>query len=373
MAVFMARAVPRMGARSCFRCLIRTSARIILAVPPTVVACFVKGMPLFALRTIPSVFAMRFVGGHMVCPMSVAVPVMRATFRCSQYLSTVRTITVIFRRTGVADRMPLSATFAIPDVGTGFPDFQNALMFGTIPMTGVVAHKIRSMVRFAVFIIAIPKMRAVYFGFINAFATFSATVTITAVIGTLCRRRRVFLSASGTMPIMLATGTGRFRLAPAGFAVPGAAANNIRRMPIVAGCAPPGVRTIFFGLINLIAPFFIAITASFVAPVGVCVPEVMFRAIPRFILFAVADGVCLRIVRRLASFAVPETVGAFFVKSMRSVALRTIPMRIAVFRIFGDVMCLLLRTIPAVRATFRRGMYPAFDAAIPIAVWTGIF
>ena len=200
MTVLVARTVPRMGARSCFRCLIRASARILLTIPITVVACCVKGMPLFALRTIPAVFAMRFVGGHVVRRMLIAVPVMRTTFRCSQYLPTVRTITVIFRRTGVADRMPLFATFAIPDVGTGFPDFQNALMFGTIPMTGVVAHKIRSMVRFAVFIIAIPKMRAVYFGFINAFATFSATVTITAVIGTLCRRRRVFLSASGTMP-----------------------------------------------------------------------------------------------------------------------------------------------------------------------------
>lgn len=128
MAVFMARAVPRMGTGRLFRRIIRTSARIILAIPPTVVTCCVKGVPLFALRTIPAVFAMRFVGGHVVRPMSVAVPVMRATRGGFEHFVALRTITVIFRRTGVADRMPLSATFAIPDVGTGFPDFQNALM-----------------------------------------------------------------------------------------------------------------------------------------------------------------------------------------------------------------------------------------------------
>ena len=160
MAVFMARAVPRMGARSCFRCLIRTSARIILAVPITVVACCVKGVPLFALRTIPSVFAMRFVDGHVVRRMLIAVPVMRTTFRCSQYLSTVRTITVIFRRTGVADRMPLSATFAIPNVGAGFPDFQNALVLRAVPTVGIFAHKIGFVMFAAGF--APPVMRAVF-------------------------------------------------------------------------------------------------------------------------------------------------------------------------------------------------------------------
>lgn len=47
-------------------------------------------------------------------------------------------------------------------------------------------------------------------------------------------------------------------------------------------------------------------------------------------------------------------------------------MRIAVLRVFGYMVCLFLRAIPTVRATFRRGMYPAFDAAIPIAVLTGL-
>jgi hypothetical protein len=51
---------------------------------------------------------------------------------------------------------------------------------------------------------------------------------------------------------------------------------------------------------------------------------------------------------------------------MRFVALRTIPMRIAVFRIFGDMMCLLLRTIPTVRATRGLGVRLFACIAIPI-------
>lgn len=327
-------------------------------------------MPFVAFRTVPAVVAVRRIGGRMMRYIVGTVPEVRTAVRYSQYLFTVRTVTVILRRAGFADRMPLTATFAIPDVGTGFADFQDTLVLRAVPTVGVGADEIHGVIRLTGF--AVPAVRTICFRRIHAFATLSVAVTVAAVIGTLRRRRCMFFPASGAMPVMLATGTGRFRLAPADFAVPGAAANNLGRMPILTGCAPPGMRTICFGLINLVAPFFIAITASFVASVGVCVTEVMFRAIPGFILFAVADGVCLRIVRRLASFAVPKTVGAFFVKSMRSVALRTIPMRIAVFRIFGDVMRLLLRTIPAVRATFHRGMYPAFDAAIPIAVLTGL-
>lgn len=128
------------------------------------------------------------------------------------------------------------------------------------------------------------------------------------------------------------------------------------------------MRTVGFGLINLIATFSVAITTLFVACIGMSVTEVMPRTIPGFVLFAVADGIFIRVVCRLAGFAVPKAVRTSRVKGVRPVALRAVPMRIAVRRIGSHMVRLLLRTVPAMRTTFRCGMHPAFDTAIPIAV-----
>lgn len=68
------------------------------------------------------------------------------------------------------------------------------------------------------------------------------------------------------------------------------------------------MQTVCFGLINLIATFSVAITTFFVAYVGMPVTEVMLRAVPGFILFTVANGIFLRVVCRLADFAVPKAV-----------------------------------------------------------------
>ena len=132
------------------------------------------------------------------------------------------------------------------------------------------------------------------------------------------------------------------------------------------------MRTICFGLINLIATFSVAITTLFVACIGMSVTEVMLRTIPRFVLFAVADGIFIRVVCRLAGFAVPKAVRTSRVKGVRPVALRAVPMRIAVRRIGSHMVRLLLRTVPAMRTTFRCGMHPAFDTAIPISPLAGI-
>lgn len=129
--------------------------------------------------------------------------------------------------------MPLTATFAIPDVGTGFADFQNALVLRAVPTVGIVADKIRGVIRLTGFMVAVPTVHTVCFGFIYAFATLFVAITVTAVIGTLHRSRCMFLPASGAMPIMRTTGTDRFRIAAADFAVPGVAANNVDCMPIV--------------------------------------------------------------------------------------------------------------------------------------------
>ena len=90
-------------------------------------------------------------------------------------------------------------------------------------------------------------------------------------------------------------------------------------------------------MINLLTPCSVAITTLFIAYIGILVTEVMFRTVPGFISFAVANGLFIRIICRLADFAVPKAVAAFFVKDMRSVALRTIPAVIAV-RFIGSRM-----------------------------------
>lgn len=238
-------------------------------------------------------------------------------------------------------------------------------MFRTIPIVGIIADKIRCVIFTAG--LTIPVMRTVCFGRIDALTTFPVAVTVTAV-RTLRQRRCVFLLAPRTMPIMRTTGAGRLRIAAADFAIPGAVANNIGRVPIVVRRTPPGMRTICFRLINSIAIFLIAITAFFIAHIGIFVSEVMLGTIPGFILFAVADGIFIRIVCRLADFAVPVTLRALLNKSMRFVAFRTIPTVLAMFYVFGRMVRLFLRTVPTVRTTFRCGMHPAFGAAIPVSV-----
>ena len=132
------------------------------------------------------------------------------------------------------------------------------------------------------------------------------------------------------------------------------------------------MRTVCFGLINLIATFSVAITTLFIAHIGISVSEIMSRAIPGFILFTITDGIFIRIIRRLAGLAVPVTLRTFLDEGMRFVAFRAVPTVLAMLCIFGHMVRLLLRAVPTVRTTFGRGMYPAFDAAIPIAFLTGL-
>lgn len=141
--------------------------------------------------------------------------------------------TPVFGGTNRIRCMLFRTSRTIPDIGAGFADFQNGRVFGTVPMIGIIADKIRGVVRLAGFVVAVPVMCAVCFGIVHAFATLTVTVAVTAV-GALRQRDRVFLLTSRTIPVMCATDTRRFRFAAAGFAVPGAVAGRIRRMPIVA-------------------------------------------------------------------------------------------------------------------------------------------
>lgn len=108
-------------------------------------------------------------------------------------------------------------------------------------MIGIVAHKIGFVMFAAGF--APPVMRAIFVR--RETPGFRSAKSVTAV-GTLRQGRRVFLSASRAIPILIAPSVGR-QDAHVFFAEPFPVANRIRRVPIVTGCTPPGVRAICFG------------------------------------------------------------------------------------------------------------------------------
>ena len=302
--------------------IVRFPTSFLFTIPPTVGTRFVKGMRSVALRAIPMRIAVRIVGGDMVRFLLRAIPIMRTTCGGSEHLFADRTIKVICRRTGFIKRVSLFATFAIPDIGTGVADAHNGRVFGTIPTVGLIAHKIGFVMVAAVF--AEPEVCAVCFGFIHALATFLVAVTVTAV-GTFRQRRCVFLSASGAMPIMRATGTGRFRNAAAGFAIPVSAAHKIGRMMFLAGCAVPEMSTVFGRHQDLIARCAHAITRNVGVRTGVFL--LIAGAIP--IMFAI-DAQRIGFV---ALFTVPRVFANHFIRNcvylVSFVALGTIPIRCA--------------------------------------------
>lgn len=170
--------IPPMNTTDPFRQVICFSTPLFPAVPPIAGADFIKRrMPFIALRTIPTVLAVRFIGGRMMRRVIGTVPVMRATFLFDVGFSAIGAVPALILRaigtddmvdtTGVAPPIVVaifillqnfSATVAIPPtVLTFFIQCMTLRAGGTIP--GVLTRLSDVVSRATCFLRAIPAVR----------------------------------------------------------------------------------------------------------------------------------------------------------------------------------------------------------------------
>ena len=209
---------------------------------------------------------------------------------------------------------------------------------------------------------AIPVVVAVFIRKENF--SFRRTKAVTAV-RTLRQRRRVFLLAPRAVPIMVATRIGSVDRHMC-FTEPVPVTGHIRRMPIFAVRAPPGVRTILRRCIDAMAIFPVA-QAVFVRTIfrfGMTVS--MTRTVPDVIAKSFIGGIVSTLT--CIVLAIPPSVRTRFDEGVTSVALRTIPAVLAVRFVGGHVMRYMINAPPMMRTTCRFGINPPAIGAIPALI-----
>ena len=128
--------IPPMDTTDPFRQVICFSTPLFPAVPPIAGTDFIKRrMPFIALRTIPTVLAVRFIGGRMMRRVIGTVPVMRATFLFDVGLLAIDTIPTLILRAIGTDGMVGSAGCTPPVMGAIFILLQNFSAIVAIPPT----------------------------------------------------------------------------------------------------------------------------------------------------------------------------------------------------------------------------------------------
>ena len=221
---------------------------------------------------------------------------------------------------------------------------------GTVPAIAV-AHRIPvgRMVRIACS--AIPVMRAVFARRENLLA--AGTDTITRSIGL---RSGVLCFVAWTIPVMVAVGVQSICVL-ADIAIPLFSNDFRRRMPGFVR-TPPQVRAVSSRRIHVLLRLllFACCTIAVLAVAGfrLQMTVLMSRAVPGMH----TRRLFRRIIRTPTAFffAVPITVAASLTKPVPCVALQTIPAAVAMRRIIGYMVRLMVGAVPAVRATRRRGI-----------------
>ena len=261
-------------------------------------------------------------------------------------------------------------TFAIPKMLARLPDVVSRT---TRFVRAIPAMRIRcgtNVICRVVFVFrrTIPKMGTVFVR--RETGGIRCTITIAAARA-VCRRGRVFVCASRTIPVMTTSGIGILNR-QAVFAEPVAVAGCVICVPIGVRCTPPLVGTMLFRRINTIATVFAAPTIL----VGAGRRLQMAVAMSRMVVIDVTipgmrtGRLIQRIIRTPTAvfFAIPITFSAGFRERMPFIALRAIPAVLAVWIRLGRVMCQMIGTVPTMFTACGCGVHTRAIGTIPAVI-----